>query len=246
MRGNATLRRKYAAVLAYVGITMVLAGAVMLFPLVALVAWPEEARLAKGFLAPGLASIVGGLLVYFALRPRREILNLQEGAVLVLLSWLVACALGAIPFMLVERLSLTQAALESVSGWTTTGLSVVDVTHASRMTLLYRSALQLVGGAGFAIVMVATLIGPTGSAVSGAEGRTDYLVPHVRQSARIVILLYLGYTRGRHRRLRGRGNERLRRGQSRLRGRFDGRLFDPAREHRLLELRGRRGREPRC
>jgi trk system potassium uptake protein TrkH len=102
--------------------------------------------------------------------------------------------IGAIPFLLVERISVTQAVFESVSGWTTTGLSVIDVTQTSKMVLLLRSTLQLVGGAGFAIIMVATLIGPTGSSVSGAEGRTEQLVPHVRESARIVLMLYLGYT----------------------------------------------------
>ena len=146
MRGNSALRRKYAAVLAYVGITMILAGAVILFPLVVLVAWPEEYRLAPAFVLPGLGSILVGLLLYFSLRPRQRILSLQEGGVLVLLSWIAACVIGAIPFLLVERMSVTQAVFESVSGWTTTGLSVVDVTQASKMVLLLRSTLQLVGG----------------------------------------------------------------------------------------------------
>lgn len=194
VRGNSVLRRKYAAILAYVGITMIIVGAVILSSLVVLVAWPQEYRLAPAFVLPGLGSIFAGLVLYFSLRPRERILNLQEGGILVLLSWVVACVIGAIPFLVVDRMNFTQAVFESVSGLTTTGLSVVDVTQASKMVLLYRSTLQLVGGAGLAIIMVATLIGPTGSSVSGAEGRTEQLVPHVRESARIVLMLYLGYT----------------------------------------------------
>lgn len=194
MRGNSALRRKYAAVSAYAGVAMMVAGAVLLFPLAALVAAPGEYRLAPAFLLPGLGSLLGGLVLYRAFRPEEEVLTLQEGSILVLVSWLVASLVGALPFMLAARMDFTHAVFESVSGWTTTGLSVVDVSEASRMVLLLRSTLQLVGGAGFAIIMVATLIGPAGTGVSGAEGRTDQLVPHVRQSARIVLLLYAGYT----------------------------------------------------
>ncbi len=194
MRGNLALRRKYTAVLAYVGVALMVAGAVILFPLATLALSPEEFRLAPAFLLPGLAALLGGLLLYGALRPEAKVLTLQEGGILVLLSWLAASLVGAVPFMLTARMGFTHAVFESVSGWTTTGLSVVDVTEASRMVLLFRSTLQLAGGAGFAIIMVATLIGPAGTGVSGAEGRTEQLVPHVRRSARIVLMLYAGYT----------------------------------------------------
>ena len=194
MRGNAVLRQKYAAVSAYVGVAMMVAGAALLFPLTALMAAPEEYRLAPAFLLPGFGSLLLGLLLYRTLRPKEQVLTLREGSVLVLLTWLAASLVAATPFMLAERMTFTQAVFESVSGWTTTGLSVVDVTEASRMTLLLRSTLQLAGGAGFAIIMVATLVGPGGASVSGAEGRTEQLAPHVRQSARIVLILYAGYT----------------------------------------------------
>ena len=194
MRGNLALRRKYTAVLAYAGVALMVAGAVLLLPLAALLAAPDEYRLAPAFLLPGLAAMAGGLLLYRTFRPETKVLTLQEGSILVLVSWLAASLLGAVPFMLAARMSFTHAVFESVSGWTTTGLTVVDVTGASCTVLLFRSALQLAGGAGFAIIMVATLVGPAGTGVAGAEGRTDQLVPHVRQSARLVLMLYAGYT----------------------------------------------------
>lgn len=194
MRGNPVLRQKYRAVAAYTGITLAVVGGVMLFSALAAVGSPQALRQAAPFLASGVVAIAGGLAVFAALRPRETILSVQEGGVLVLASWVLACLASAVPLMLAERMNFTQAVFESVSGWTTTGLSVVDVETATRTTLLYRSTMQLVGGAGFAILMLATLIGPTGVGVSGAEGRTDQLVPHVRDSARIVISLYVGYT----------------------------------------------------
>jgi trk system potassium uptake protein TrkH len=80
-----------------------------------------------------------------------------------------------------------------VSGWTTTGLSVVDVTKAGQMILFWRSLMQLAGGAGLAIIMMSAIVGPTGVSISSAEGRSDQLVPQVRQSARLVLIIYACY-----------------------------------------------------
>ena len=93
-----------------------------------------------------------------------------------------------------EDLTFTQAVFEAVSGWTTTGLSVVDVTTtAKHVTLLWRSTMQLIGGAGFAITMLMALAGPVGIGLPPAEGRGEQLLPHVHESARLVFLIYSAY-----------------------------------------------------
>jgi trk system potassium uptake protein TrkH len=61
------------------------------------------------------------------------------------------------------------------------------------MILFWRSVMQLAGGAGLAIIMMSAIVGPTGVAISSAEGRSDQLVPHVRKSARLVLIIYTGY-----------------------------------------------------
>jgi trk system potassium uptake protein TrkH len=193
VRGNVKLRLQYRAVLAYLGVILAMVGAVMLFPLAVLVAWPEEAPFAAAFAVPGLGAIAVGVFLFWLCRGRQAVLGLQEGGVLVLAGWTAACLVGAWPLVVAGHLTVTQAVFESVSGWTTTGLSVVDVTQASKMVLLWRSTMQLVGGAGLAIIMLATLIGPVGPGLSDAEGRSDQLVPHVRRSAKLVFLIYQGY-----------------------------------------------------
>ena len=120
-------------------------------------------------------------------------LSMQEGGVIVLASWIVVILFSAWPFVPVAGLSFSRAVFESVSGWTTTGLSVVDVTRAGPMILLWRSVIQLAGGAGLAILMMSAVVGPTGVGISSAEGRGDQLVPQVRQSARLVLMIYFGY-----------------------------------------------------
>jgi trk system potassium uptake protein TrkH len=192
-RLHATLVLRYRAILAYSGLTLALAGALMLSCLLAIPAYPAEWRHAFAFAGPGLLAVLSGGAAYVRLRPREAVLTVQEGGLIVLLGWAGACLVGACPLMAVERLTFTQALFESVSGWTTTGLSVVDVTEAARLTLIWRSAMQLVGGAGLAIVMLAALTGPAGAGLSSAEGRSDLLVPHVRKSAKLVISIYAGY-----------------------------------------------------
>ncbi len=193
MRESLYLRSRYGAILSHTGPIFVLIGGLMLVPLCSLIVWPEEAGGMWGLIVPALLLAGLGLTLWSLFRGRSAVvLSLQEGGVIVLLSWVVVCLFSAWPFMH-TGLTFTQACFESVSGWTTTGLSVVDVTKASHLTLLWRSVMQLAGGAGLAIIMLSAITGPTGPGLSAAEGRGDQLVPHVRRSAKLVIAIYSGY-----------------------------------------------------
>lgn len=189
-RERAHLRARYSAILSSTGFVLLLSSLLMLSPLFVLLAWPDERVLAWGFLVPSCTTGLLGLAMWRLLRPRSPAaLTLQEGGVVVLLSWAGVTLFSAWPFMALQGLNFTQAVFESVSGWTTTGLSVVDVTAASHAILLWRSTMQLAGGAGLAIIMISALVGAVGPALSAAEGR-DQLVPQVRESARLVMLMY--------------------------------------------------------
>lgn len=194
MRLAEHLRQRYRAILKYTGLIWGIAGLLILSPLLALPFFWHERTLAWGFLIPGLALGFSGILLWSTLKPPEGLhLTVIEGTVIVVIAWLMTTAVGAVPFLLISQLDLTFALFESTSGWTTTGLSVVEVRSAPRLILLYRSIMQLAGGAGFAIIVRATLTGPTGIGLTSAEGREEQLAPHVRQSASIVLRLYMGY-----------------------------------------------------
>ncbi|HUT54585.1 MAG TPA: TrkH family potassium uptake protein [bacterium] len=194
MREKQYLKQRYAAILSSVGIILLICAAVMVTPLAAILAYPEEAVKAPAFLFPAGGLGLFGVLLWRLFRPASTVtLSVQEGGVIVLVSWVVVILFSALPFMSVLRLSFSRAVFESVSGWTTTGLSVVDVTRAGPMVLLWRSVMQLAGGAGLAIIMMSAIMGPIGVGISTAEGRSDQLVPHVRQSARLVMIIYSCY-----------------------------------------------------
>ena len=194
MRNPAYLRARYAGILRLTGGITGLIGLVLLSPLAGLFFFPEEAALAGGFALPGvIVTAVGGLLVG-GLRSREvEELTYAEGATIIVMAWLTALVAGAVPFWMLLELSFTQALFESTSGWTTTGLSVLDVAAAPRLILLFRSILQYTGGAGFAVIMLSALAGPPGTGIGAAEGRPAGLAPNVRRSAELVLKLYSGY-----------------------------------------------------
>lgn len=194
MRTNFYLKQRYGLILSYTGLILLFGGLLMLTPLLALVAWPSEWLHSTAFLLPSCLLCLSGIGMWRLFKPGDSgSLTVQDGGVIVVLSWVTVILCSAWPFMAAQNLNFTQAVFESVSGWTTTGLSVVDVRVASHLILLWRSITQLAGGAGLAIIMLAAIAGPIGPGLSVAEGRSEQLVPNVRQSAKLVVVIYLGY-----------------------------------------------------
>lgn len=194
MRVDPDLRARYRSILGHFGLLLLLGGLVVLTPLLALAAYPHEWRVAPAFLLPGLTAVAAGWLLRRTCRPRpSHSLTISEGGIVLVLAWAGICVLSALPLMATIGLDFTQAVFESVSGWTTTGLSVVDVSKSPNLVLLWRSTMQFFGGAGMAVVLLSVGGGPLGQGFIAAEGRGDQLVPNVRGSARMVAWIYSGY-----------------------------------------------------
>lgn len=191
MRYRRYLSERYCALLGYLGQILTLIGGLHLVPLALLPFYPAELDQAPGFLLAGLPLVLIGLFFWIRLHSEETSnLNVQEGAVIIVIVWVVSILCSTVPFVVNADLNFTHAVFEATSGWTTTGLSLVDVTEASHLVLFFRSFIQLAGGAGFAIIAVSALTSSIGVSLSLAEGRTDQLAPHVRQSASIVLRIY--------------------------------------------------------
>jgi len=188
------VRQRYSSILSHTGLLLIPAAVLMLTPLAAVIGRPSEYRAIPAFAFPSLALCLCGLALWRFFRlPEARALTTQEGGVIVLLGWTIVFLISALPLMLILECSFPHALFESVSGWTTTGLSVIDVEGAPRSVILWRSVMQLAGGAGLAIIMLAAITGPPGAGLYVAEGRSEQLAPHVRHSVRLVITLYAAY-----------------------------------------------------
>ncbi|MGM0641333.1 MAG: TrkH family potassium uptake protein [Thermotogota bacterium] len=142
-------------------------------------------------------SIIGfGISITMKIITRKDkydFLNIQDAVMIIFLVWTLSIFISSLPFMFSGLLNFTQAIFESTSGWTTTGLSMfLDVESLPKIILLWRSIIQYIGGAGFALIMVVTA-GAMGAGLYQAEGRTDNLVPNLKDSTKLIGTIYISW-----------------------------------------------------
>ena len=181
-------------IIGYMGIVMILSGAITLLPLLTLLFYPEELQQAGYFIVPGVTSTLTGYLVSMVLRGKHPgRLEKNQEMVVVLGTWMIAIAVTALPFVLTGNYTFTQAVFETTSGLSTTGLSVVDTGTAPRIFLIHRTVLLFFGGIGLVLVMTSVLSDVYGMRLYYAEGHSDRMLPNLIQSARLIIGIYSGY-----------------------------------------------------
>ena len=173
---------------------MILCGLLCAVPLLTGLFFPLQPGELEAFGIPAGVSILAGLGVCWKARvqdpdvPRP--LQIQKSGSFVLFAWLYGILIGALPFVLAGRLNFIQALFESVSGWTTTGLSVLDVSEVSPMFLFHRGFMQYCGGLGFVMVMTLFVVNRQSMNLVLAEGHSDQLAPNLSRTVRLICLMY--------------------------------------------------------
>lgn len=170
----------------------------LLLPCMTALVYQEKEGFA--YLATALLCVVIGHLMSFK-KPLQQVFYLKEGCVATALSWIVLSLSGGLPFWLSREITLfTDAMFETVSGFTTTGASILtDVEIMSRCSLLWRSFTNWIGGMGV-LVFLLTIIPLSGGShmnLMRAESpgpSVGKLVPKIKSTARILYLIYLGLT----------------------------------------------------
>ncbi|MFC1834580.1 TrkH family potassium uptake protein [Thermodesulfobacteriota bacterium] len=153
------------------------------------------------FLLVILCCVAGGGLVYRLFHDPDVEYGLRDGFAIVTLGWLMAGFLGALPYWFTGVLpSFVDALFESVSGFTTTGASVVvQIEELPRGILFWRSLTHWLGGMGIIVLSVAILplLGVGGMAMFKAEVPSpvmDKLKPTVAATAKTLWKVYLLFT----------------------------------------------------
>lgn len=156
---------------------------------------------AWAFLATiGIALVLGAVVMLIS-KPKDTVIYSREGFVITALTWIVLSAIGALPFVISGEIpSYIDAFFETVSGFTTTGASIlVDVEAMSRGLLFWRSFTHWVGGMGILVMVMAVLPMTTDRSIHIMRAEMPgpiigKLVPRVRQTAKILYLLYIVLT----------------------------------------------------
>ena len=158
-----------------------------------------ESALWSYLLSISICLLIGSLLILK--KPQKRQLYAREGCVIVSLSWIVLSAFGALPFFLSGEIpNYVDALFESVSGFTTTGASILNdveaISYASRM---WRSFSHWVGGMGVLVFIMAfiPLSGGQNMHIMKAESpgpSVSKLVPRVKTTAMLLYSIYLVLT----------------------------------------------------
>ncbi len=122
---------------------------------------------------------------------KKEELSIKNAFIIASLSWILISIIGSIPYIMVLKLPIIDALFESVSGYTTTGLTVVTPHELPASLLFYRSYTQWIGGTGVVLLFI-VVAGPlsVASKLYIAEGRTERIEPSIVNTASRIFYLY--------------------------------------------------------
>lgn len=158
----------------------------------------KEDRVVIAFAITILLCLGVGLMLSLIGKPRDKVIFAKEGFVIVALAWIIMSALGALPFVISGEIpNYINAFFETVSGFTTTGASILtNVEAMSKGILFWRSFTHWVGGVGVLVLVMAILVSDSGRTmhIMRAEmpGPTvGKLLPRVRSTAKILYLIYI-------------------------------------------------------
>ena len=188
----------YSIILYILGCVLKFEGAFLLVPVIVGVIYREKAIFSYLFVA-AICFLIGKLLSHK--KPASKNLFIKEGFVTVAASWVTLSIFGALPFVLSGDIpSYVDALFETISGFTTTGSSILpDVEALSKTGLFWRSFTHWVGGMGVLVFIMAILPLMGGSTMNLMKAEStgpsiSKLVPHVKDTAMILYGMYIALT----------------------------------------------------
>ncbi len=180
------------------GYVLLLEGALLLLPCLVALYYGEKQGLT--YLACAGVTLVLGLIIGLK-KAKNNVFYLKEGCVATALSWIVLSVFGAMPFYFTGEIpNITDALFETISGFTTTGASILnDVEALSKTSLFWRSFTHWIGGMGVLVFLLAVIQMSGGSNINLMKAESPgpsvgKLVPKMRHTARILYSIYFALT----------------------------------------------------
>ena len=186
-------------IIAVVGRIVRIEAVLLLLPAIVAAIYRESSF--SAFIITAAAAAVGGTAMILLAHPGNDDIFAKEGFVITALSWIALSAVGALPFVISGEIpNYIDAFFETVSGFTTTGSSILtDVEALSHGMLFWRSFTHWIGGMGILVLMAAILPSTTGRTMHILKAEMPgpiigKLVPRVRDTAKLLYILYLALT----------------------------------------------------
>ncbi|WP_431127248.1 TrkH family potassium uptake protein [Flagellimonas flava] len=148
-----------------------------------------------------IVTMLFGVMAMFYTRGHRKEVKRKEGYIVVTFGWIIMSISGTLPYLFSGAIpSITDAFFETISGYTTTGASILnDIEALPKGILFWRSLTHWIGGMGIIVLAIAILplLGIGGMQLFAAEApgpAGDKLHPRITDTAKRLWLIYFGYT----------------------------------------------------
>ncbi len=170
----------------------------MFMPLGFSIYYKDGAQL--GFIIPSTIGITLGLFGILSLKTTKDQLSKKDGFLLVTLSWIIISLIGSLPYIISAHLSITNAFFETMSGFTTTGASILtDIESLPKSVLFWRSLTHWLGGMGIIVLAVAVLpiLGIGGIQLIKAESpgpTVEKISPRITETAKYLWFVYFMFS----------------------------------------------------
>lgn len=193
------MKLNYKIIFHFLGLLLLFNGGFMLLSALISLIYKDGVTL-EIFLA-GITTLIAGLLVMIFTKNHNKEMNKREGYIVVTFGWIIMSLSGCLPYVLTESIpSFTNAFFETISGYTTTGASILnDIEAVPKGVLFWRSLTHWIGGMGIIVLAIAILplLGIGGMQLFAAEApgpSADKLHPRITDTAKRLWLIYFGYT----------------------------------------------------
>ncbi|MCX8070675.1 MAG: TrkH family potassium uptake protein [Thermodesulfovibrionales bacterium] len=181
-------------------VSVIFVACFMVLPIVVSIFYEQDDALPM-FLAFMIALSTGVVGFFWTIKSRGEEIRHREAFIIVTLAWLLIAFFGSLPYLFTNAFdTFTDAYFESMSGFTTTGASVMtDIEKMPKGLLFWRSLSQWIGGMGIILFALAILpmIGGGGMQLFKAEVpeiSVDKLRPRIVDTAKALWFIYVGFT----------------------------------------------------
>ncbi|MBT8296548.1 MAG: TrkH family potassium uptake protein, partial [Gramella sp.] len=189
----------YQIILHVMGLLLLCIGGFML--LGTLVSWFYQDGVTLEISTAALITLFIGTLFMFTTRGHSKEVKIREGYIIVTFGWIFMALSGSLPYLISESIpGFTNAFFETMSGYTTTGASILnDIEAIPKGILFWRSLTHWIGGMGIIVLAIAILplLGIGGMQLFTAESpgpSADKLKPRIRDTAKRLWLIYVSYT----------------------------------------------------
>lgn len=192
-------RLNYQIISHIMGFLLLCNGGFML--LAVIISWYYEDGVTMQIATAALITIFTGMFLMFFTRGHRKEIKKREGYIVVTFGWIFMALSGTLPYVISESIpSFTNAFFETMSGYTTTGASILnDIESIPEGVLFWRSLTHWIGGMGIIVLAIAVLplLGIGGMQMFSAESpgpSADKLKPRITDTAKRLWLIYVGLT----------------------------------------------------